>query len=121
MTATTKSIRRPTVTLQLPKSVPALIVHAQGIVERMTGNTAFPNPTPSLTAVTAAVDALRTVEFSPAPMELLGQMERNDGACSRIGHEQVVCTKAQPTLGRHHVRRLLESARRCARNQHSIG
>jgi len=34
MAATTKSIRRPTVTLQLPKSVTALIVYAQGIVER---------------------------------------------------------------------------------------
>src|SRR5215472_5198329 len=62
MAATTKSVRRPTVTLQLPKSVPALIVYAQGVVERMSGNTAFPNPTPRLAAISAAVDALRTAE-----------------------------------------------------------
>ena len=62
MAETTKSIRRSTVTLQLPKSVPALILYAQGIVTRMTGNTSFPNPTPSLTTVTAAIDALQTAE-----------------------------------------------------------
>ncbi len=62
MTTSTKSIRRSTVTLQLPKSVPALIVYAQGIVKRMTENASFPNPAPSLAVVTAAIDALRTAE-----------------------------------------------------------
>jgi len=62
MSDTTKSIRRPTVTLQLPKSVPTLIVYAQGIVKRMTANPFFANPSPALAAVTSAVDDLQTAE-----------------------------------------------------------
>ena len=37
MNSTTKSIRRPTITLALPRSVPAPISYAQGVVTRMTG------------------------------------------------------------------------------------
>jgi hypothetical protein len=37
MNSATKAIRRPTITLALPRSVPALISYAQGIVTRMTG------------------------------------------------------------------------------------
>jgi hypothetical protein len=62
MTTTTKSNHRATVTLMLPKSVPALIVYARGVVKRMTGNPAFPNPVPSLSVVTAAIDDLRAAE-----------------------------------------------------------
>jgi hypothetical protein len=62
MAEITKSIRRPTPSLLLPRSVPALIVFAEGIVKRMTGNTAFPSPAPALTVVTAAIDDLRTAE-----------------------------------------------------------
>jgi len=62
MSDTTKSIRRPTVTLQLPKSVPSLIVYAQGIVKRMTANPFFANPSPALAAVTSAIDDLQTAE-----------------------------------------------------------
>ena len=59
MATATKSPHRSTVTLSLPKSVPALIVFAQGIVTRMTGNKSFANPTPTLAVVTAAIDDLR--------------------------------------------------------------
>ena len=62
MSDTSKSIRRPTVTLDLPKSVPPLIVYAEGIVKRMTGNTSFPNPSPALTAISSAIDDLQTAE-----------------------------------------------------------
>jgi hypothetical protein len=62
MTTATKSIRRATVTLMLPKAAPALIVYAQGIVTRMTGNPSFPSPTPPLARVTAAIDDLRAAE-----------------------------------------------------------
>jgi hypothetical protein len=64
MATTTKSIHRSTVTLLLPKAAPALIVYAQGIVTRMTGNVSFPNPTPPLATVTAAIDDLRAAETS---------------------------------------------------------
>jgi hypothetical protein len=62
MATTTKSIHRSTVTLLLPKSVPALIVYAQGIVKRMTGNVSFSSPTPTLDAVTTAIDGLQAAE-----------------------------------------------------------
>jgi hypothetical protein len=62
MATTTKSTHRSTVTLMLPKSVPALIVYAQGVVKRMTGNSSFPNPTPTLAVITTAIDDLRAAE-----------------------------------------------------------
>jgi hypothetical protein len=61
-TATTKAPRRTTVTLSLPRRVPALIVYAQGIAERMTGNPSFPNPAPTLAALNAAIAELQTAE-----------------------------------------------------------
>jgi hypothetical protein len=62
MTTTTKSTHRLTVMLSLPKSVPALITYAQGIVMQMTANPSFPNPTPTLAAVTAAIGELQIAE-----------------------------------------------------------
>jgi hypothetical protein len=62
MATTAKSIHRATVTLMLPKAVPALIVYAQGIVKRMTGNASFPSPTPALAVLTAAIDDLQAAE-----------------------------------------------------------
>jgi hypothetical protein len=77
MATSTKSIHRSTVTLNLPKSVPALIVHAQGIVTRMTGNASFPNPTPALAAVSAAIDDLRTAETAALARTKGAAVERN--------------------------------------------
>ena len=62
MSTPTKSTHRSTVTLSLPKKVPALIVYAENVLKRMTGNPTFPNPTPTLFAITAAVDDLRIAE-----------------------------------------------------------
>ena len=64
MSDTTQAVRRPTVALELPKSVPPRIVYAQGIVKRMTANPAFANPTPALAVITSAVDDLQTAEAS---------------------------------------------------------
>jgi hypothetical protein len=60
--STTKAPRRTTVTLSLPKRMPALIVYAQGIAERMTANPSFPNPTPTVAALNAAIAELQTAE-----------------------------------------------------------
>jgi hypothetical protein len=57
-----KTTRRSLVILSLPKSVPALVVYAQGIVKRMTGNPSFPNPAPTLAAVTTAAAELQSAE-----------------------------------------------------------
>jgi hypothetical protein len=59
MVNTNKSTHRPTVALSLPKKVPALLVYAQGIVDRLTGNPSFPTPTPTLAALIAAIHELQ--------------------------------------------------------------
>jgi hypothetical protein len=62
MTTTTKTIHRAIVSLKLPTKVNALVTYAQGIVKGMTGNPAFPNPVPTLAAITAAINDLQAAE-----------------------------------------------------------
>jgi hypothetical protein len=62
MATSVKTVNRSLVTLNLPKSAPALIAFAESIVKRMTGNAWFSSPAPSLAAVTAAIDDLRAAE-----------------------------------------------------------
>jgi hypothetical protein len=62
MATTIKSTQRSVVTLALPRNVPALITYAENIIKRMTGNTYFPNPVPTIAVVTAATDDLRAAE-----------------------------------------------------------
>ena len=62
MSTTVKSTNRSLVALSLPKSVPALLTYADNIVKRMTGNASFPNPAPTLAAITTAIDDLRASE-----------------------------------------------------------
>ena len=62
MTTSTLAAHPATAILKPPAKVPALIQYAQGIVKGMTGNPSFPNPTPTLTQVTAAINALSVAE-----------------------------------------------------------
>jgi hypothetical protein len=78
MATSIKSTRRSLVTLSLPLSVPALIVYAEGIVKRMTGNPSFPSPVPALATVTAAVDELRTAEAASLARTKGAAAARND-------------------------------------------
>jgi len=55
MTTPTNSARRSIASLELPKTVPALITYATGIVKGMTGNPSFPSPMPTVAALAAAV------------------------------------------------------------------
>jgi hypothetical protein len=65
MATTTKTVAHPIAILHLPAAkTPALITYAQGIVKAMTGNPAFPNPTPPLTAITAAINDLQVAELA---------------------------------------------------------
>jgi hypothetical protein len=59
MTTTTP---RVTAVLKLPTHVPDLIKLGQSIVQAMTGNASFPNPTPPLANVSAAIAALDAAE-----------------------------------------------------------
>jgi hypothetical protein len=56
------SQHRVTVALNLPRSVPNLIKLGKSIVQSMTGNTWFSSPNPTLTNVSAGLEALETSE-----------------------------------------------------------
>ena len=62
MSTIVQSTLRVLVALILPKPVPALILFAQNVVKRMTGNPYFPAPAPTLATVTTAIDGLSTAE-----------------------------------------------------------
>jgi hypothetical protein len=73
-----KSTNRSLVALSLPKSVPALVSYAENIVKRMTGNASFPNPAPTLAAVTTAIDDLRAAEAAAIARTKGAVSARND-------------------------------------------
>ena len=62
MTAPTKIVHRPLVSLALPRRVPDLISYATRIVTDMTNNPSFPTPTPALASLTTAITALQTAQ-----------------------------------------------------------
>jgi hypothetical protein len=78
MSTTTSRVRHTIVALKLPLSVPALITYAKGIVTRMTANPSFPNPTPTLAAVTAAIDDLQVAEAAALARTKGAVATRND-------------------------------------------
>jgi hypothetical protein len=62
MTTTSTTRHRSLVSLNLPKNVSALISHAQAIVLAMSGNPAFPSPTPTLAQIAQATSDLQAAE-----------------------------------------------------------
>ena len=93
MNSTAKSIRRPTITLALPKRVPALISYAQGIVNRMTGNPSFPTPTPPLAALSVAINDLQAAETAA--------LARTKGAAAARNEKRTVLVAALQQLRAH--------------------
>ena len=59
---TTKQASRPLVSLRLPRAIPALISTAKQMVQSMTSNPSFPNPSPPIATVTAAISALESAQ-----------------------------------------------------------
>jgi len=78
MAENTKLLRHAGVTLHLPSKVAALIVYAQGIVTRMTGNPSFPEPSPALSAITTAIDQLQVAETAALARTKGAAAVRND-------------------------------------------
>src|ERR1700722_3709827 len=62
MTTTMKSTHRTLASLNLPTKMSALVLYAQGIVKAMTGNVAFANPIPPITAIVTAITEFQTAE-----------------------------------------------------------
>jgi hypothetical protein len=58
--------------------VPALVTYAKSIVKRMTDNPSFPNPTPTLAAVTATIDDLQVAETAALARTKGAVATRND-------------------------------------------
>jgi hypothetical protein len=90
MANTSKSTHRPTVALSLPKKVPALIVYAQGIIERLTGNPSFPTPTPTVAAIVAAIHDLQAAETAALARTKGSAAVRNDKRKALVGLLQQV-------------------------------
>jgi hypothetical protein len=62
MTTAKNITPRAIASLKMPLPVSALLTYALGIVKGMSGNPAFPNPTPPLAEVTSAINALSAAE-----------------------------------------------------------
>ncbi|HEY6463328.1 MAG TPA: fibronectin type III domain-containing protein [Polyangiaceae bacterium] len=62
MTTTTKAAHRVLVALTLPLRVALLITYTLNVLQKMTGNPAFPTPVPPLAAISAALTDLQTAE-----------------------------------------------------------
>jgi hypothetical protein len=78
MSTTTHRARHTIVALKLPLSISALITYAKGIVTRMTANPSFPKPTPTLVAITAAIDDLQAAETAALARTKGAVATRND-------------------------------------------
>jgi len=65
--------------------VPALVSYAQGIVKRMTGNPTFPNPTPPLAAVLAAINDLQFAETGALSRIKGAVAARNEKRAALVG------------------------------------
>jgi predicted phage tail protein len=62
MSTANKSIHRATISLDVPTRIADVILYANNIVQKMTSNPSFPAPTPTIAALTAAVDDLHAAE-----------------------------------------------------------
>ena len=57
-----RTIVQATIALNVPTKVGALVTYTNNVVEKMTNNPAFPSPTPTLAALTAAAADLQKAE-----------------------------------------------------------
>jgi hypothetical protein len=78
MPTTNKSIHRATISLDVPKKIADVILYANNIVQKLTNNASFPTPTPSIAALTAAVDDLHSAETTALSRAKGSATVRND-------------------------------------------
>ena len=87
---TSTSVKRSVAVLSLPKPVPAIITYAQHIVTAMTGNPAFPTPTPTLASVTGNIVALQTAEAAALSRIKGAVTARNDKKAALVAQLQLL-------------------------------
>ncbi len=90
MTTTTKTTARSLASLKLVRNVPALVTQAQNIVQAMTSNPSFPTPTPTLAAVTDAINRLQTAETAT--------LSRTKGAATSRNEKRATLVKLMDQL-----------------------
>jgi hypothetical protein len=84
MSTTSNAPHAAIAALMLPVKVPALIQYVQGIVKAMTNNPSFPNPTPTLAAITAAIAALAVAETAAQARTKGAVLARNNAQTALV-------------------------------------
>ena len=84
-------------TLNLPTKVPALIVYVQNIIKGLTGNAAIPNPTPTVAALTTALDELETAETGALARTKGAVTIRNEKRAALLSLLQLLKASVQTT------------------------
>jgi hypothetical protein len=113
MGTSAKQSPRFVVVLKLPRyQVPLLLVQARGIVGRMTGNSWFPSPLPSLAVVQQAIDDLSEAEtrtLSRAPDAVAARNEKRRDLVALLQY-LVAYVQAIATANPEHAASIAESA-----------
>jgi hypothetical protein len=94
-----KSLHRILVTLKLPRSIPALIVYAQGVVTALNGNPHFVTPSPALGDITTAIVELQTAQAN---------LSRSKGAAAARNDKKEVLIKLLQEL-RFYVQKIADA------------
>jgi leucyl-tRNA synthetase len=108
----TTNQHRTIAVLGLPQHVPDLIKKAQAIVEAMTNNPLFPNPTPSLATVSAAIAKLDTAETATKTRTKGTVEERNAARAEAISalHELLAYVQQVSDANRAQAETIITSA-----------
>jgi hypothetical protein len=78
MSITSRSIHRAIISLAVPGKVPDVILYTNNIVQKMTSNSNFPTPTPTVAALNSAVNDLHTAETAALSRAKGATTVRND-------------------------------------------
>lgn len=78
MTTSTTVTHRSLAVLKLPRRTSIMITYAEGVATCVTNNPSFPNPTPTVAALLAAISDLRTAEAAAMSRTKGAVIARND-------------------------------------------
>ena len=82
MSTINKSIHRATISLDVPTKIADVLLYANNIVQKLTNNPAFPTPTPTIAALTAASARPRQLPLRRLAWHL-GQTPYSSCLCER--------------------------------------
>jgi hypothetical protein len=85
MTTNKNTVRHATIALNLPAKVPELIVYANNVSQKVTGNPNFPNPPPVVSALTTATQELSAAETAALSRTKGAAAVRNEKRTAVVG------------------------------------